>query len=74
MLTGGGSTTEADVIRIAFSSGTSPSDEEFVAYDVKIPNLDTMTISAPMSMSASQNILISSNSTDVSFHANVFEV
>jgi len=27
-----------------------------------------------MSLNANENILVSSNSTDVSFHANVFEV
>jgi hypothetical protein len=70
----GDGTTPADIIRIAFSSGSSPNNENFVAYDVKVPNLDTMTISAPMSLNANENILVSSNSTDVSFHANVFEV
>lgn len=70
----GDSTTEADIVRVAISSTSSPSDEEFVAYNVKIPNLETTVISAPMSLSSSQNIIVSSNSTDISFTANVFEV
>lgn len=70
----GDSTTPADVVRVAFSSTTTPSDEDFIAYDVKIPNLETTVISAPMSLAASNKILVSANSTDISFTANVFEV
>ena len=47
----GDSTTSADIVRVAFSSTATPSNEEFVVYDVKISNLETTVISAPMSLS-----------------------
>ena len=70
----GDSTTETDIVRIAFSANESPDDKDFIAYNVKIPNLETTIISAPMSLSSSEKILVSSNSTDISFMVNIFEV
>ena len=70
----GDGTTPADIVRVAFASGLSPTSENFVAYNVKISNLDTSIISAPMSLNANEKIFVSSSSTEISFCANVFEL